>query len=362
MEFWQGKKVLITGHTGFKGSWLSLWLQSLGAELIGFSLAPPTQPNLFEITQLRKGMVSLLGDVCDFQALKRTLKKYKPEIIIHMAAQSLVRYSYLAPLKTYTTNVMGTVNLLEAVRFTDSVKVLINVTSDKCYENKELSRGYREKDSLGGYDPYSNSKACSELVTQAYSRSYLKNMGINMATVRAGNVIGGGDWAEDRLVPDILRAVEKKKSILMVRNPLATRPWQHVIEPLSGYLLLAKKLWEGGNEFASAWNFGPSADDVRPVKWIVEELLSHYEGALNWQVATTVQAYEAHTLSLDSTKAHKFLDWKIKWNIEQTLLEIASWHKAWMQGKDMREASLQQINSYCSTFNSDFLGVKVCVT
>ncbi len=351
MKFWQGKKVLITGHTGFKGSWLSLWLQSLGAEVIGFSLAPPTQPNLFEIAKLHKGMVSLLGDICDFQALQTTLKKYQPEIIIHMAAQSLVRYSYLAPIETYATNVMGTVNLLEAVRFTDSVKVLINVTSDKCYENKELSRGYREEDRLGGYDPYSNSKACSELVTQAYSRSYLKNIGINIATARAGNVIGGGDWAKDRLVPDIVNACIKQQDILL-RYPDALRPWQHVLEPLNAYLILAKRLYESTASYVDAWNFGPDEEQaLKTVSWLAERIIQNWGCAIKWIKSTQAHKYEASLLRLNSSKANLNLAWKPCWDIGTTINHTISWYKDYLSGENMQEKSLTQICEFLKKYN-----------
>lgn len=361
MKFWHGKKVLLTGHTGFKGSWLSLWLQSLGAELIGFSLPPPTNPNLFEAAQLANGMVSILGDIQHFAFLKEMLNQHQPEIIIHMAAQSLVRRSYQAPLLTYATNAMGTVNLLEAVRTTPSVRVIVCVTSDKCYENREWEWGYRENEAMGGHDPYSNSKACAELMSAAYRHSFFKDNGIALATARAGNVIGGGDWSEDRLVPDILNAIEKK-SILMVRNPLATRPWQYVLEPLSGYLLLAEKLWEKGDAFASAWNFGPSIESVRPVKWIIEQLAAYYGSPIHWQQSLCDPLHEAHSLALDSSKARHLLGWKPQWNLAQALLEIATWHKAWTQKKDIREKSLQQIAFYTSVFNRNESEIQTYVT
>lgn len=351
MEFWQGKKVLITGHTGFKGSWLSLWLQSLGAELIGFSLAPPTQPNFFEIAQLSKGMISILGDMRDFQLVQATLRKYKPEIVIHMAAQSLVRYSYLTPIETYATNVMGTVNLLEAVRLSDSVKVLINVTSDKCYENKELSRGYREEDRLGGYDPYSNSKACSELVTQAYSRSYLKNLGINSATARAGNVIGGGDWAKDRLVPDIVNACIKQQDILL-RYPDALRPWQHVLEPLNAYLALAKRLYKSSPSYTDAWNFGPDENQsLKTVSWVAELIIQNWGCAIKWIKSTQAHKYEASLLRLNSSKANLNLAWKACWDVETAINYTINWYKDYLRGEDMQNKSLAQISEFLKRYN-----------
>ncbi len=275
MEFWRERRVLLTGHTGFKGSWLSLWLQSLGANLVGFSLLPPTLPNLFEIAQVEKGMDSIIGDIQDFSLLQKTINYHQPEIVIHMAAQSLVRYSYQEPLKTYTTNVMGTANLLEAVRLNDSVQVVVNVTSDKCYENKEIDRGYRETDRLGGYEPYSNSKACAELVTQAYKDSYFKNKGMGIATVRAGNVIGGGDWAKDRLVPDVINACLNQQAIYL-RYPNALRPWQHVLDVLAGYLVLAQRLYELPAQYSGSWNFGPDDENIKSVSWITDEIIRYW--------------------------------------------------------------------------------------
>ncbi|MFM2322826.1 MAG: CDP-glucose 4,6-dehydratase, partial [Pseudomonadota bacterium] len=351
MEFWQGKKVFITGHTGFKGSWLSLWLQSLGAEVIGISLAPPTQPNFFEIVQLSQGMISILGDIRDFQLVQATLRKYKPEIVIHMAAQSLVRYSYLAPIETYATNVMGTVNLLEAARLSDSVKVLINVTSDKCYENKELLRGYREEDRLGGYDPYSNSKACSELVTQAYSRSYLKNLGINIATARAGNVIGGGDWAKDRLVPDIVNACIKQQDILL-RYPDALRPWQHVLEPLNAYLILAKQLYESSPGYTDAWNFGPDENQaLKTVSWLAERIIQNWGCTIKWIKSTQAHKHEASLLKLNSSKANLNLAWKPCWDIETAISHTIGWYKDYIRGEGMQKKSLAQISEFLEKYN-----------
>jgi CDP-glucose 4,6-dehydratase len=242
-EFWRGKRVLLTGHTGFKGSWMSIWLKSMGVELQGLALPPPTTPSLFVEAKVAQGMVSNIVDVRDFDSVQKVIGNFKPEIVIHMAAQPLVRYSYRNPIETYATNVMGTVHLLEAIRQTKTTKVVVNVTTDKCYENKEWVWGYREDEAMGGYDPYSSSKGCSELVTSAYRRSYFQENGIAIASARAGNVIGGGDWAEDRLIPDILRSFEKKEPVI-IRNPYSTRPWQHVLEPLSGYLALAEKLWK----------------------------------------------------------------------------------------------------------------------
>ena len=273
-DFWRGRRVFLTGHTGFKGGWLALWLQRLGADVTGYALDPPTTPSLFAVARVGAGMRSIINDIRDAETLAQAMREAQPEIVIHMAAQPLVRYSYQAPVETYATNVMGTVHLLEAVRQTDSVRAVVNVTSDKCYENREWVWGYRENEPMGGYDPYSNSKGCAELVTAAYRNSYFNpaqysQHGVALASARAGNVIGGGDWAEDRLIPDILRAIAAGEAV-NIRSPHAIRPWQHVLEPLSGYLLLAQRLIEDGPAHAEGWNFGPSEEDARPVQWIVE--------------------------------------------------------------------------------------------
>lgn len=280
---WRGKRVFVTGHTGFKGSWLSLWLQSLGAEITGYALKPPTTPSLFEEARVAEGMKSIEGDIRDFVFFKSSIEAAQPEIIIHMAAQSLVRYSYEHPVETYATNVMGTVHMLEAVRTTPSIRAVVNITTDKCYENREWIWGYREDDPMGGYDPYSNSKGCAELVSAAYRSSFFNdkdydNHGVAVATVRAGNVIGGGDWAEDRLLPDILSGFEQGK-VVTIRNPHAIRPWQHVMEPLRGYLTLAERLFESGTVFAQGWNFGPNEDGAKPVGWIVDKMAALWGGS-----------------------------------------------------------------------------------
>ncbi|MCZ6914050.1 MAG: CDP-glucose 4,6-dehydratase [Rickettsia endosymbiont of Ixodes persulcatus] len=346
MEFWQGKKVLLTGHTGFKGSWLSLWLQALGADLIGFSLSPPTLPNLFEIARVKKEMISVTGDIRDFSLLENTLKQYQPEIVIHMAAQSLVRYSYQEPLKTYATNVMGTANLLEAIRLKDLAKVVVNVTSDKCYENKEMARGYCETDRLGGYDPYSNSKACAELVTQAYRDSYFASKGIGIATVRAGNVIGGGDWAKDRLVPDVINACINQKTLLL-RYPNALRPWQHVLEPLHGYLILAKHLYQSPEHYSGSWNFGPNEEDIKSVSWMVDSIMQRWPTKTNWQLAENSQPHESTLLTLDSTKAKLNLAWKPQWGIEQAVNKTVECYQVYCKKADeMKAKMLLQINEF----------------
>lgn len=346
-DFWRAKRVLMTGHTGFKGSWLSLWLQSMGATLRGIALAPPTEPALFEIARVAEGMEHKIIDIRDFAAVKAQIDEFQPEIVFHLAAQPLVRLSYTEPVDTYATNVMGTVHLLEAIRHVGSVKAIVNITTDKCYENREWVWGYREDEPMGGHDPYSNSKGCAELVSSAYRRSFLKEAGIAMATVRAGNVIGGGDWALDRLVPDILRALEKCESVL-IRNPHAIRPWQHVLEPLSGYLLLAERLYMNGQLDAEGWNFGPRDEDARPVKWIVEHLCQNWGSGATWTLQPGEHPYEANFLKLDISKARQRLQWTPRWSLETALNHITRWHQAWMNGQDMRAVCLNQINQYGS--------------
>jgi CDP-glucose 4,6-dehydratase len=348
--FWKGKRVLMTGHTGFKGSWLSLWLQSLGAQVVGYALVPPTTPSLFEVAQVGKGMTSIIGDIRDLERLRAVFAEYKPEIVIHMAAQPLVRYSYIEPVETYSTNVMGTVNLLEAVRSTPSVKAVVNVTSDKCYENREWAWGYRENEAMGGFDPYSSSKGCAELVTAAYRNSYFhaekyQTHGVAIATGRAGNVIGGGDWAEDRLIPDIMRAITQGKPV-NIRNPHAIRPWQHVLEPLSGYLMLAQKLVEEGATYSEGWNFGPGDEDAQPVQWIVEKLTGTWGEGASWVLDGGDHPHEAHYLKLDCSKAKARLNWQPRWHLDVALGAIIDWHRAYRQNKDMRELSLAQIQSF----------------
>ena len=349
-SFWAGKTVLLTGHTGFKGSWLSLWLQSMGAKVIGYSLMSPTKPSLFEAAKVAENMISIVGDVRDFSALSTVFEKYQPEIVIHMAAQALVRYSYTNPIETYSTNVMGTVHVLEVARLTKCVRAIVNVTSDKCYENKEWAWGYRENEPMGGYDPYSNSKGCAELVTAAYRNSYFntkkyKEHGVALASGRAGNVIGGGDWAEDRLIPDIMRAITQGKPV-NIRNPYAIRPWQHVLEPLSGYLQLAQKLYEGGASYAEGWNFGPSDEDAKPVQWIVEKLTKSWGDGASWILDGGDHPHEAHYLKLDCSKAKARLGWHPRWHLDETLSVIIDWHQAYQNGENMREKTLHQIAKY----------------
>ncbi len=348
--FWQGKRVLLTGHTGFKGSWLSLWLQAIGAEVTGYALAPPTNPSLFDIAKVELGMTSLIGDIRDLDKLQAVFAKHQPEIVIHMAAQPLVRYSYQNPVETYSTNVMGTVNVLEAVRNTLSVKAVVNVTTDKCYENREWAWGYRENEPMGGHDPYSNSKGCAELITAAYRNSYFhpehyQEHGVAIASARAGNVIGGGDWAEDRLIPDIMRAITHNEAV-NIRNPHAIRPWQHVLEPLSGYLVLAKKLYEEGSSYAEGWNFGPNDEDAQPVSWIVDQLTKTWGEGASWVLDSGDHPHEAHYLKLDCSKAKARLDWQPRWRLDETLDKIVTWHKAYQENDNMSEITLKQIVDY----------------
>jgi CDP-glucose 4,6-dehydratase len=345
MEFWSNKKVLLTGHTGFKGSWLSLWLSRLGAEVHGYALEPETTPNIFSIAGVEHHLASsTIADIRDLSALSEAIETIQPDIIFHLAAQPLVRHSYEAPVETYSTNVMGTVNLFEAVRQSSSVKTVVNVTTDKCYENQEWVWSYREDEAMGGHDPYSSSKGCSELVTAAYRRSFLARAGVGVASARAGNVIGGGDWARDRLIPDFLRAMDENETVV-IRSPAAIRPWQHVLEPLSGYLLLAEKLYSEPREYAQAWNFGPSEHDARNVEWIVKRLVSSIPGTA-WKHDKSGHPHEAHYLKLDSSKARNHLQWQPRWNLETALEKIIEWHQGWRNGEDMNQLTMQQIADY----------------
>ena len=348
--FWKGKRVLLTGHTGFKGSWLSLWLQSMGAHLVGYAKAPPTTPSLFDIAQVGQGMASILGDIRDLPQLQAVLAEHRPEIVMHMAAQPLVRDSYLSPVDTYSTNVMGTVHLLEAVRHTPGVKAVLVITTDKCYENHEWVWGYRENEPMGGFDPYSNSKGCAELVSAAYRSSFFNannysQHGVALATVRAGNVIGGGDWARDRLLPDILCALELGRDV-NIRNPNAIRPWQHVLEPLRGYLMLAQRLMEYGPAYAEGWNFGPNDEDTKTVGWIVEQMAALWGCDAKWHVDTGEHVHEAHYLKLDISKARSRLDWRPALRVEDALKLIIEWSRQCQAGADMRALTLAQIQTY----------------
>jgi len=343
--FFQGKKVFVTGHTGFKGSWLSLWLNDLGAEVKGYALAPETKPSLFHIASVAGVIDSEIGDIRDLNQLKSSMALFNPDILIHMAAQPLVRLSYQEPVETYDTNVMGTVKVLEAARSCSNLKAIVSVTTDKCYENKEWLWGYRENEPMGGYDPYSSSKGCAELVTSAYRRSFMQEQGVGLASARAGNVIGGGDWSDDRLIPDILRAFEKNEPVI-IRNPKSTRPWQHVLEPLSGYLTLAQKLYESPQEYAEGWNFGPQDDDVKPVGWILNHMVKQWGEGASWQLDQVEHPHEAGFLKLDISKAKSRLNWKPIWHLEQTLEKIIHWHQAWLNKEDMNAVCLNEINQY----------------
>jgi CDP-glucose 4,6-dehydratase len=348
-SFWKHKKVFITGHTGFKGSWLCLWLHLFGAKITGYALQPPTDPNLYEICRIDELVTSYLADIRDSERLTQALLAAAPEIVIHMAAQSLVNRSFDHPVETYETNVMGVVNLLEALRQVPSIKAVIVVTSDKCYQNNEWCWGYRENEALGGSDPYSSSKACAELVTAAYRNSFFSDPdieGIAVATARAGNVIGGGDWAPGRLIPDCIRAMLKEDP-LRLRHPNAVRPWQHVLEPLSGYLMLAEALCKDGCRYAGAWNFGPDDSDARPVGWIVNYLYSNSGFPEIIEIEQDALFHEATFLKLDSTKARTELRWQPRWRLEQALDKVLEWLVAYRDGLDVREACFRQINDYC---------------
>jgi CDP-glucose 4,6-dehydratase len=348
--FWQGKKVLITGHTGFKGSWLSLWLQMLGADVVGYALSPPTRPSMFDLAHVAERMTSITADVRDPERLQAVVEEHCPEVIIHMAAQPLVRYSYENPIETYSTNVMGTVHVLESVRLCDSARVVLCITSDKCYENKEWLWGYRENEPMGGHDPYSSSKGCAELVISAYRESYFppdeyQRHGVALASTRAGNVIGGGDWAVDRLIPDIMRAIMADRPVV-IRNPQAIRPWQHVLEPLSGYLCLAEQLWMHGPEFAQGWNFGPNDEDARPVSWVVDRLTNLWGGNARWELDSTQHPHEATYLKLDCSKARNLLGWSPRLPLSTALEWTVEWYRAYQRDEDMRRLTETQIADY----------------
>ena len=350
--FYTNKKVFVSGHTGFKGAWLCLLLHELGADVYGYALAPPTQPNLFEKAKIAESISSYNGDIRDYNTLLQTLQKVQPEIVIHMAAQSLVRESYVTPIETYNINVMGTLHLLEACRHIKSVKAIVNVTTDKCYENKEWHWGYRENEPMNGYDPYSNSKSCSELVTSAYRNSFFNPLkyhehGVSLASARAGNVIGGGDWANDRLIPDFIRAISNGEKV-KIRNPFAIRPWQHVLEPLSGYLTLAAKMYQQGIKFSEGWNFGPEDSDAKNVEWIINTLCKFWGEDSSFTIDTNPHPHEANYLKLDCSKAKAELNWFPRWNIEKTLKSIVTWNKSYLSGSDMRAISSNQIHEYFS--------------
>jgi CDP-glucose 4,6-dehydratase len=350
IDFWKGKRVLLTGHTGFKGSWLSLWLQCIGVDLLGYALQPPTKPSLFDVAQVSSDMTSLEGDITDYKYLRKIIADFRPEIVIHMAAQSVVSTSYLDPMSNYNTNVMGTVHLFEAIRQVGGVRAVVNVTSDKCYENREWVWGYRENEPLGGYDPYSSSKACAELVSAAYRNSFFNpdrysEHRVAIATARAGNVIGGGDWTTDGLIADIFRSLEQHQKVL-IRNPHAIRPWQHVLDALNGYLTLAEKLFEKGPAFAEAWNFGPYDSSIKPVGWIVNQLLALWGEKNAWDQNSISQFHESNSLSLDSSKARFKLGWKPKLALEDALAQIVFWNKAYQAGDDMNFVTKAEIQKF----------------
>ena len=343
-SFWRGRRVLLTGHTGFKGSWLALWLTTLGAEVTGFSLDVPTEPSLYVLAAVAELVESVQADVRDYDAVRDAVRRARPEVVVHMAAQSLVRRSLADPRETYSTNVMGTVNVLEAVRESGAVRVVVNVTSDKCYENREWEWGYREDEPMGGHDPYSNSKGCAELVTAAFRHSFFDGSETRLASVRAGNVIGGGDWGEDRLLPDLMRAA-LTGAAAPVRNPAAVRPWQHVLNPLSGYLMLAESLWERP-ELAGGWNFGPSDEDARPVSWIVDELDRRWPGGIRWVRDEGSNPHEAQHLRLDSSRARARLGWRPTWNLDAALDAPVTWYRAYADARDVRQVTLAQIAQF----------------
>lgn len=349
-QFWQGKRVLVTGHTGFKGAWLSLLLQRLGATVSGYALEPPTDPSLFQLCRLDQSMRSIVGDIRDARAVARTVDETQPEIVIHMAAQALVRRSYCDPVETFSTNVMGTVHLLDAVRHGPSVRAVVVVTSDKCYENREWPWAYRENEPFGGHDPYSASKACTELVAAAYRKSFFSADGESgdsplIASARAGNVIGGGDWAADRLIPDCMRAMMSGQTI-RIRNPKSIRPWQFVLEPLGGYLLLAERLCCEGRDFAEGWNFSPDDSEAKPVEWIVPRVIAAWGPSANWSLDGGVHPHEAYFLKLDASKARARLGWRPRTNLAQALQRTTQWYKRYHAGEDPRAVTLEQINEF----------------
>jgi len=348
-EFWQDRRVFLTGHTGFKGSWLSLWLASLGANVKGYSLNPLTSPSLFNEVKIDSIIDSQIGDIRDQDTLYESMTNFNPDVLIHMAAQPLVRYSYDIPIETYEINVIGTAKVLEVARSCPNLKAIVNITTDKCYENDNRSKGYKENDPIGGYDPYSSSKGCAELVTSSYRRSFMQDQGIGLASVRAGNVIGGGDWADDRLIPDILKSFEKNESVV-IRNPKATRPWQHVLEPLSGYLILAQKLYEDQKEYSEGWNFGPNEQDVKPVDWILDEMISKWPNS-SWKLDINSALHEASFLKLDISKAKSKLGWSPVWELRHTLGKIIAWHKAWLSKENMQDVCLAEIKEYTRDMN-----------
>jgi CDP-glucose 4,6-dehydratase len=346
-EFWQGKKVLVTGHTGFKGGWLSTILTMLQADVSGLALSPDSEPNLFQSARINEGMTSYIGDIRDLQLVKNVIEEVRPEIVFHLAAQSLVRESYLQPVETFSTNVLGTVHLLDVVRNNDSVRAFVCVTSDKCYENNGTVWSYKETEPMGGHDPYSASKGCAELAITAMRESFFENESCNIASARAGNVFGGGDWARDRLIPDLILAFAEGKQGLL-RNPDYIRPWQHVLDPLSGYMMLAQGLWNEGEKYAEGWNFGPDQDSEISVSEIADQLVRIWDNDSSWASIDSKERHmkEANYLKLDCSKTKQKLGWKPRWNLEQGLKKTTDWYKAFLNGKDMHEYTQQQISTY----------------
>ena len=349
-DLWRGKRVFVTGHTGFKGGWMALWLASKGAVVRGYALDPGTSPSLFEQARIATVLEDIRGDIRDGVKLEHALVEFRPEVVFHMAAQPLVRYSYQDPIGTFETNVIGTARVLDAVRRTSTVRAVVSVTTDKCYENKEWLWGYRENDPLGGYDPYSSSKACAELVSAAYRRSYfpverLAEHGCAVATARAGNVIGGGDWSTDRLIPDLVRGFVEGRPAL-VRRPQAIRPWQHVLEPLHGYLLLAEKLLSGDPQYATAFNFGPFDDDAQPVRWIVERMVTLWGEDAHWVLDPEPSVHEAAFLKLDASRARAELGWQPRLRLASALEWLVGWYKAQIGGENMHDYTLSQIAAH----------------
>jgi CDP-glucose 4,6-dehydratase len=346
LDFWKGRRVFVTGHTGFKGGWMVTWLKKMGAVVKGYSLEPNAKLSLFDVANVGEGVESEIGDIRNLDCLKKSILNFAPEIVIHMAAQALVRHSYQDPIGTYQTNIMGTVNLLESIRSCHSVRAVVNVTTDKCYENKEWVWAYRESEPMGGHDPYSSSKGCSELITSAYRASFFdSNSQISLASARAGNVIGGGDWSADRLIPDALIAFEKNEPVI-IRNPMANRPWQHALEPICGYLMLAEKLYMAGSQFAEGWNFGPKDEDSKSVNEVLNLLVKAWPDDASWISDDAVQPHEAQLLKLDISKAKAKLKWEPRWDLDTALKSTVDWHQAWMAGENMEKVSLSQISDY----------------
>ena len=351
-SFWLGRRVYITGHTGFKGGWLSIWLNQLGARVKGYSKEPPTIPSIYDEANVVELVESEIGDIRDRAKVIASINEFQPEVVIHMAAQPLVRFSYRSPIETYEVNVMGTAHVLEAAKACESVRSVVCITTDKCYENKEWLWAYRENDPMGGHDPYSSSKGCAELLISSYRRSFFKESGVGLASARAGNVIGGGDWASDRLIPDILRALEKGEPVV-IRSPNAIRPWQHVLEPLNGYLMLAERLFNEPLDYAGAWNFGPNEDDAMPVSWILNAIIDLWPDS-KWCLDPNIdQPHEANYLKLDISKAKGLLGWRPVWSLNETIPNIVRWHRSWLNGENMQIKTVEEINKFITDQEND---------